>query len=136
TEAGGILVDGTSALEGPLTEVDTGAEAPDPTPTTGATDAPHMVVYVDPACPHCRDFEASYGEQLAELASNGDITLEYRVVGILSIHSTQAAKGLACVAEQQPSAYTAYLTDTLNAAEQLPGNDQLAAMAAVYGVDI
>ena len=44
-----------------------------------AADAPHkVVVYEDFLCPFCGEFEAASHEQLAELADEGKVRVEYR----------------------------------------------------------
>ncbi len=50
----------------------------------GPDDAPHsLVVYEDFLCPVCAQFEAAAGDQLAELAADGDVRIEYRPFSLL-----------------------------------------------------
>ena len=47
--------------------------------TIGSADAPHkVVVYEDFLCPICGEFEAAGHEQLAQLADQGKVQIEYR----------------------------------------------------------
>ncbi len=45
----------------------------------GPADAPHkVVIYEDFLCPYCGDFEAATSEDLAELAADGKVQVDYR----------------------------------------------------------
>ena len=53
--------------------------------TVGASSAPHkVVVYEDFLCPICGEFEKAGHEQLAELAADGKVQIEYRPFVLLS----------------------------------------------------
>lgn len=53
--------------------------------TVGAASAPHkVVVYEDFLCPICGEFEKAGHEQLAQLASDGKVQIEYRPFVLLS----------------------------------------------------
>ena len=53
--------------------------------TVGSADAPHkVVVYEDFLCPFCGEFEAASHEQLAQLADQGKVQVEYRPIVFLS----------------------------------------------------
>ncbi len=53
--------------------------------TIGSADAPHqVVVYEDFLCPYCGQFEAAGHEQLAQLADQGAVQVEYRPIVFLS----------------------------------------------------
>lgn len=60
-------------------------------------DAVEVIVYDDPMCPHCQDFEADHGDYLRTAADDGTITLEYRPVAILGDDSVEAVNAAACV---------------------------------------
>lgn len=67
-------------------------------------DAPRVVAYEDFQCPACQQFESETGDQLLELARNGDIELEYRVITFLDRaskeeYSSRAANAAVCVLE-------------------------------------
>jgi protein-disulfide isomerase len=76
-----------------------------------------VVVYIDFICPACKQFEATYGEQLTTLRNEGKISLEYRPLGFLDTKSTtnyssRAANAAACVVNESPEKYAAFV-DTL-----------------------
>jgi protein-disulfide isomerase len=53
--------------------------------TIGADSAPHQVViYEDFLCPFCGEFEKTSHEQLAQLAAQGKVQIEYRPIVFLS----------------------------------------------------
>jgi protein-disulfide isomerase len=53
--------------------------------TIGSASAPHqVVVYEDFLCPFCGEFEAASHEQLAQLADQGKVQVEYRPIVLLS----------------------------------------------------
>src|SRR4051794_28886473 len=53
--------------------------------TIGPATAPHqVVVYEDFLCPFCGQFEAAGHEQLAQLAADGKVQIEYRPIVFLS----------------------------------------------------
>jgi protein-disulfide isomerase len=66
--------------------------------------------YVDWACPMCKTFEESFGEQLRSLAASGAITLATHPVAILDHnygkrYSSRAANVAACVANYAPGSF-------------------------------
>lgn len=125
TAAGGIMVTSLDTVaEKAIDEVDvTTIEEPSEKPTTA--DPRNLVVadkgepinitmYVDANCVHCADFEATYGDQINEWLSNGEVTVEYRNVGYLdggsaTNFSSRGANALACVADQSPEAYMSFV---------------------------
>ncbi|WP_271632914.1 DsbA family protein [Solicola gregarius] len=68
-----------------------------PAANQASGDAVEVVVYEDPLCPHCRDFETEHGEFLQEAADRGDITLEYRPIALISDDSVAPVNAMACV---------------------------------------
>lgn len=53
--------------------------------TIGSTDAPHdVVIYEDFLCPFCGELEAATHDDLAKLAADGDVRVEYRPFNLLS----------------------------------------------------
>lgn len=73
-----------------------------------------VIVYQDPMCPYCKQFDDQYGKQLDAWADAGDIVLDHRVISFLdqmstTNYSTRSANALACVADGSPDAYTKYL---------------------------
>ncbi len=103
---------------------------------------PKIVVYADPACPHCSQFEAQYGSYLEEKAKSGEVAVEYRTVSFLDRNSptnfsARAGNMLACVADTAPEKFM-----TINAAlyagitEGERSDDQLIELAQASGVDV
>jgi protein-disulfide isomerase len=75
----------------------------------GRSDAPHVVIFSDPACPACAQMEAAFHSDLDQWLTDGDITLEYRSVAFVSDYSEAAANAFACVAEESPENYFSYV---------------------------
>lgn len=103
---------------------------------------PKVVVYADPACPHCSEFESQYGNYLEEKAKSGDVAVEYRTVSFLDRNSptnfsARAANMLACVADTAPEKFM-----TINAAlyagisQGERSDDQLIELAKASDVDV
>jgi protein-disulfide isomerase len=64
--------------------------------TIGPEDAPHeLVVYEDFLCPACGSFEAATGEQLAQLAEEGQVYVDYRPFELLSQFGDYSARSVA-----------------------------------------
>jgi hypothetical protein len=57
-----------------------------------------MVVFVDPQCPYCRDFEERSGDLLRREVAAGAIAVEYRIRCFLGDESVRAANALAVAA--------------------------------------
>ena len=75
-------------------------------------ETPKIVVYADPACPHCSEFDSQYGKFLEEKAQSGDADVEYRTVSFLDRNSptnfsARAGNMLACVADTAPEKFMA-----------------------------
>lgn len=97
----------------------------------GPADAPVTVdVYEDFHCPHCVDFEADYGQQLADAQAAGTIRLRIFPMSFIDAGSAAAANGFACAATAgfaQPFYTGLFANDSLDWSDsQL---DQLAARA-------
>ena len=124
------------------------ASAPDK--TTGAVSVGNgdkeVDVYIDFMCPICGQFETAYGDQLLELASTDDITLNYHPVSILNHfsqgtnYSTRAGNAFYCVAETDGKAVIPFMTQLFKQqpAENSEGltDDKLVSMAKDAGADI
>lgn len=104
---------------------------------------PHMIVYADANCVHCSNFETSQGEQIQQWLEDGDMTVEYRMLGMLDGNSTtnyssRAANAITAMAVESPEDYLPYLEQVL--AHQPEGelsNDELISIAQDdYGVDL
>src|SRR5699024_12135031 len=69
-------------------------------------DASDIIIYADPNCVYCAQFEAENSEALDELAEDG-YSIEYRIVNFLDNpgtdnYSSRAANAMACMAEEHP----------------------------------
>jgi protein-disulfide isomerase len=58
-----------------------------------------MVVFEDPQCPYCREFEDVSGDLLRREVAAGAVAVEYRMRSFLGAESVRAANALAAAAE-------------------------------------
>ncbi len=58
-----------------------------------------MVLFEDPQCPYCRQFEEISGETLRSSRASGAVAIEYRMRCFLGIESVRADNALALAAE-------------------------------------
>jgi protein-disulfide isomerase len=87
---GGFLIvrsqDTTTAVAAPATGSRYGV-------TVGPASAPHdVVIYEDFLCPYCGELEATTRDDLARLASEGKVRVEYRPFELLSTLGTYSAR--------------------------------------------
>lgn len=92
-----------------------------------------VVVYEDPLCPHCRDFEAEHGDYLTEAADRGEITLEYRPIAFLGDDSVAPVNAMACALDASGPDSFVKLHDSIFAGEYADAD--LADLAAESGAD-
>jgi hypothetical protein len=59
----------------------------------------HMVLFEDPQCPYCRQFEETSGEALKTAREAGHLAVEYRMRCFLGVESVRADNALALAAE-------------------------------------
>jgi protein-disulfide isomerase len=57
-----------------------------------------LVVFEDPQCPYCRQFEAASGDLLRREIAAGAVAVEYRIRSFLGDESVRAANALAAAA--------------------------------------
>ena len=57
-----------------------------------------LVVFEDPQCPYCRQFEAASGDLLRREIAAGAVGVEYRIRSFLGVESVRAANALAIAA--------------------------------------
>ena len=57
-----------------------------------------LVVFEDPQCPYCREFEQASGDLLRREVAAGAVAVEYRIRSFLGIESVRAANALAAAA--------------------------------------
>lgn len=58
-----------------------------------------LVLFEDPQCPYCREFEDVCGDLLRREIAAGAIAIEYRIRSFLGVESVRAANALAAAAE-------------------------------------
>jgi hypothetical protein len=58
-----------------------------------------LVVFEDPQCPYCREFEEASGDLLRREVAAGAVAIEYRIRSFLGNESVRAANALAAAAE-------------------------------------
>lgn len=58
-----------------------------------------LVVFEDPQCPYCREFEDVSGDRLRREVAAGAVAVEYRIRSFLGDESVRAAAALAAAAE-------------------------------------
>ena len=97
-----------------------GSEAQSVRITSGAlikkdgTDEPKAVlsIYEDFQCPHCRDFEKTFGATLSKLVESGATAIDYNMVSILNAtnkgYSMRAANAAYCVADENKDAFVRF----------------------------
>lgn len=101
-----------------------------------------VMIYQDPNCSHCSDFESAYGDLITDWLKAGEIELEHRNIGFLdggspTNFSSRASNALACVANDAPGSYLQFSKAVY--AHQSAGemdNSQLTAMAKDNGADV
>lgn len=103
-------------------------------------DRPHVIIYTDPACPYCADFEEAHHQYLESMLDNEQITLEYRSIAFLDaqsgMYSSRAINSFMCVAEESPENYFDFIGN-ITAAGASPSGSELADLAEEnYGVNI
>ena len=112
--------------------------------TIGSADAPHqVVVYEDFLCPFCGEFEAAGHEELARLADEGKVQIEYRpfvLLRNLGPYSTRSTMIWSLVLQQDGPDVAKKFHDLLYAnqpAEQgpFPSQEDLITLAGQAGAD-
>jgi hypothetical protein len=58
-----------------------------------------LVLFEDPQCPYCREFEDASGDMLRREVAAGAVAVEYRIRSFLGDESVRAANALAAAAE-------------------------------------
>ncbi|WP_261167080.1 thioredoxin domain-containing protein [Microbacterium sp. Marseille-Q6965] len=107
-------------------------------------DGPNVLEeYLDFMCPYCHEYHETYGEDVAELVEEGEVTLNVHPIAILDSQSngtqfsTRAAGAVYCVAEANPDAVYPFI-DALFRDQPREGteglsDDQIAGLASEAG---
>jgi protein-disulfide isomerase len=112
--------------------------------TIGSADAPHqVVVYEDFLCPICGEFEAAGHEELAQLADQGKVQIEYRPFVLLSRlgeYSSRSTMVWSLVLQQDGADVAQKLHDLLFANQPseegpFPSREDLVTLAGQAGAD-
>lgn len=112
--------------------------------TIGPEDAPHeVVIYEDFLCPFCGEFEDASGADLAQLAADGMVLVEYRPFNLLSSigdYSERSAGAFSIVLEKSGAEVAKEFHDLLfenqpSESGPFPENSQLADWAVEAGAD-
>ena len=112
--------------------------------TIGPSDAPHdVVVYEDFLCPYCGELEKASRSDLAELASEGKVRVEYRPFNLLSSisdYSERSAAVFAVVLDTSGPDVAKKLHDLLfenqpSESGPFPSDDDLIDLAVEAGAD-
>ncbi|WP_261625073.1 DsbA family protein [Nesterenkonia marinintestina] len=149
-EHGGLTLASSTEFESgdDLGEVDAsevpGGDGEEPAGAESREDGepPHLIIYADPACVHCADFEEQNAEQIKEWVEAGDLTVEYRMVAFLDSgsqtnYSARADNAMMCVAEESPEDFLDYVTEIFSHQGTELSNDELASIASdEFGVDV
>lgn len=82
-----------------------------------------VVLYLDPNCTHCADFEEAYGPLLEARVQDGLIDLETRSVAFLdraspTNYSSRASNAMACVADWTPEHYLEFTRSMFRASQE------------------
>jgi protein-disulfide isomerase len=138
----------TSTSEGTASEqvAPPGAAADQPyLELSTASDGPTVDVYIDFLCPHCATFHDAQGEDLTQLAQDGEITLRLHPRPMLDGESTpagysgRAANAAVCVYAEDPEQWPV-VEDALFAnqpgAEGLTDEELSALVAEATGLDV
>ncbi len=114
--------------------------------TIGPDDAPNkVVVYEDFLCPYCGEFEAASRDDLAQLASDGKVQVEYRPFDLLgggdeSSYSVRSAGAFSIVLDKSGSEVAKKFHDLLyenqpDESGPFPESSKLADLAVQAGAD-
>src|SRR3984957_14830197 len=87
-------------MESPKTAAIPAGHTPDGGVLVGSENARrHLVVFEDPQCPYCRQFEEVSGDLLRREVAAGAGAVEYRMRCFLGVESVRADNALALAAE-------------------------------------
>jgi protein-disulfide isomerase len=112
--------------------------------TIGPDDAPHeVVVYEDFLCPYCEQFEQASRDDLAQLAADGKVQVEYRPFNLLTSagdYSERSAAAFSIVLDKSGAAVAKKFHDLLydnqpSEKGPFPSDQDIAGLAGQAGAD-
>ena len=110
--------------------------------TIGPDDATHeVIIYEDFLCPYCGELEAASRDDLAQLASDGKVRVEYRPINLLvsaGDYSARSAGAFSIVLDRSGADVAKKFHDLLfenqpSETGPFPGNDELVKLAVEAG---
>lgn len=107
---GVILTSKTEAIKNTGFDLETGtpAESEAVIAEAGADNKPNVTIYLDYACPHCKEFEEANSAYLDTLLQAGKVTVEYKPVIVIGTSlSFNGGNAAACVANYAPEKFLA-----------------------------
>lgn len=107
--------------------------------TYGESDVPHeVVIYEDFLCPHCKSMEDATSEDLARLAGEGQVLIDYRPVAFLGEYSARATNAFKVVLDESGADVAKEFHDELfdnqpSEGGDMPSDDELIDLAVEAG---
>lgn len=112
--AGGSIIGGAALSMNKTVQIVDGVFPSAANPETGGwsrltqpATGPKLVIWEDPQCPHCADFEKKFGVLLAQAAFEGKLQLEFRMISFLDKNlpesnnsSQRAINAIGCAFDQ------------------------------------
>lgn len=103
---GAILTSLTEVVKGNGYNLETGKPEDSKTLLNNST-VPHVEIYLDYDCPHCKEFEDANGAFLTSLLATKKATVEYKPIVVIGSNlSISGANAAACVAEYAPNRFS------------------------------
>jgi protein-disulfide isomerase len=118
--------------------------SPTPLPSDAGGDVPHVVEYIDFACPFCNEFESTNASKIQSLVAERKATLEIHPVAILdksfqgTRYASRAINAGACVANFSPNDFLAVMNAfyAQQPKENSPGLTNAQILSLVHGAGV